>query len=72
MEEVKIFCDKCNKRLDDIEDDKIAYYEVSPIKGISTDITIPLPPELYMDIYRRKHYCRNCYNEPDIKNLKEN
>jgi hypothetical protein len=65
MEEVKIFCDKCNKRLDDIEDDKIAYYEVVAVKGKTTNIQPPIPPDMYVKIYRMKHYCYDCYNVED-------
>lgn len=67
MEERKIFCEKCTKRLDEIRNDGIVYYEVTPVKGISTQTKPPLPPEIYADIYSRKHYCDKCYNEPNIK-----
>ena len=64
MEERRIFCDICNKRLDEIRNDGIVYYEVTPIKGISTSTTIPLSAEMYMDMYSRKHYCSKCYHSP--------
>ena len=64
MEERRVFCDICNKRLDEIRNDGIVYYEVTPIKGISTSTASPLPPEIYMDMYSRKHYCNKCYHPP--------
>jgi hypothetical protein len=64
MEERRIFCDICKKRVDEIRNDGIVYYEVTPIKGISTSTTKAIPPEIYMDMYSRKHYCSKCYDSP--------
>jgi hypothetical protein len=70
MEERRVFCDICNKRLDEIRKDGIIYYEITPIEGVSTHnahLTAPLPPEVYIDLYGIKHICIDCYRPPSKK-----